>query len=719
MELLFEKINERLKHRGQLRVLLFLLIFAAGAACIYFSGSLIFELYSNRHEIQTRLVNGTISDARRIDKIGRTIEQTIGDISALMEERRFNEKQLIDLLNQRNSSNPCRYSLNFIFDDASAVQQKMTAPALTHTLDMLNVKVFDSPDAYAKRANISASDSSNGWKNACWSIEDQGVVVSYQRRFCLYDNNGRKVSAGMVSARLRIDDVQKAMAACDMGSYGYRFLIDRNGQAISHPIQKLLKESFNMLDYAAKSYSAGNNQLVHQVFRNHLPASIEEVNIISGQRSLIRFEPVASTGWVTGMTMLMDELSIPNRVLKESMLLVLTSFILLLLLVWIYLLIFSPSAAVFANRFMRYSWLISALFMIGLGCIWALQITRGNHSPYEDGCITSHAQIESFMHQQMRKTLPFGAGKENFIRTGLFIRSAHLSESIESIDLTGFLWQRIPQEMDLEQCSGFRFPDEIETKKEELFRIMENGTTIIGWNFFTRIRQDFKSRIYPFDRINVNLRMRQPKTLGSTLFIPDLDAYAMTSPSAKSLLVKNFQMHGWQIDNTYFRFNTDNSDSNINYGRQAAMGGAGLEELVMVISISRDWIGSFVSVLIPVIAIFSILYSSIYMITNDADGRKVFNFDAMRTSAIGSAFTLFLVIAIQNIRGTIIPEEILYVEKIYFLIYFAILANVVIAIRVTEKRGFFLSHKNGFIVRYLFWPLYMALLYVITLIEFY
>ena len=149
------------------------------------------------------------------------------------------------------------------------------------------------------------------------------------------------------------------------------------------------------------------------------------------------------------------------------------------------------------------------------------------------------------------------------------------------------------------------------------------------------------------------------------------------------------------------------------------MGGAGLEELVMVISISRDWIGSFVSVLIPVIAIFSILYSSIYMITNDADGRKVFNFDAMRTSAIGSAFTLFLVIAIQNIRGTIIPEEILYVEKIYFLIYFAILANVVIAIRVTEKRGFFLSHKNGFIVRYLFWPLYMALLYVITLIEFY
>ncbi|MEI8033387.1 MAG: hypothetical protein WCH05_08585 [Chlorobiaceae bacterium] len=687
---------------------------AAFAVVVYFSVNLGFLLYSNSNAVNTRAIDGAKADSRKVDKLARSIEQTVRELTLAAGKGDGSEKTLIELLSDKRAGVSCRYSIIFLSGaDSSAFVKSVSSQGSARIRHLMDMKVIGKAGAPL----ASAPAIKEGWQKAGWDQSEKAVIVKYQRQLYTVSAAGRKVPAGVVSASISIDDFQKAIDYKSLGHDGCRFIVDGDGLTLDHPNKNLVINNFQLLNYAQENYTAANSNNLQRAFKDKAGVSIVDKNIINRQNTFLRLEPVASTGWFTGLELLADEVTVPDSVLKVQLMQLVGSLIVFFMLLGLYYVLQSSSTAAFHKRLSHYAWLASLLFTAGLIGLWVIQITRGSASPYEDNCITSVAQIEQFKKEQTGKAGLTQAAPPKFIQTGVMVSSAGISEPNETADVYGTIWQRIPAGMDPKEVTGFMFPDQVETKVYEIYRMEENGFTVIGWNFCTRLQQDFSSSLYPFDRINIKIRLRQPKKFESIVFIPDIASYKMISPSAKPMVPADFAIPGWRLDNTYFNFSEQSY--NIDYGRRALLGSHVMKDLVLNISLERDWLSTFISIMVPIFIIMGILFSGVYMITNDLDTRESFSFDAKEATAVGSAFTIFLVISIQSVRIQVIPVNVLYIEKIYFSIYFAMMLNVILAIAITRKRGFLCTYKHGLFFRYLYWPLYCGLFFLITFISFY
>ncbi|TCD47000.1 hypothetical protein [Chlorobium sp. N1] len=685
------------------------LTLAVAAATLYLGASFALLLHTNHKTIEARAVNGTMADARRIESYAREVERYTAELQEALEASPFDERRFVELVYRREADSPWKVSLELcLVDSASGLRRALEHKELEPVFRRLRLTLTER----ARPAETPKAAPAAGWQPARWDGRKHAMTAAYLLPIAPKEEQ----PIGWIQAGVQMEQLTSLLNRRDMGSYGYRFIAEREGALIAHPSRELLVRGFNILRHAAAAYSAGNAAAVAAAFRNGEPTTVLEPNELSRQPSLVRFEPVARTGWMSGVTLVTGELSVSDAVLKRRSLQLLSAAVALLLLSGLTLFLFSRSGPSLSG-IRRLSLLSTALLLAGLLALWTLQVARGKPSPYAEGCITTTLQVERHLEAERRQARRSGAPEPQAIETGILLRSARLDEASQTADLSGILWQRIPDGTDPALAEGLRFPDQIETRLQEEYRIREGGHTVVGRSFTTRIRQDFKTSLYPFDRLDITLRIRPPKDFSPVLFIPDLAAYKLLSPSARTLVADNFSVPGWRIDDTYFTLSRHTYG--IDYGQRLADGDRYLKDLVLNVSMGRDWVGTFVSVLIPVFVILTILYSGIRMITNDAEGRKRFNFDAMRTSVIGATLTLFLIFAVKNARGEVVAEDILYVEKIYFMIYFAILANIFIAIALTEEHRFPLfAYRNGLIFRYLYWPFYIGLLYLITLTSF-
>jgi hypothetical protein len=687
------------------------------AALVYLSAILAFELYSKDRELNVRAVTSAKADSRKIDKMARSIERTVRDVSLALGESGLNEKNLIDVLTVQRPNVPCRYSISFVSEaDSSAVCGKLSVSGRTRIHDLMGMRVVRKSDAGNGFPDAGLACMKDGWQKASWNKSEKAVILNCQQQLYIPTENGGKRLAGVVSGTISIDDFQKSLDYQNLGQYGYRFVVDGDGLILDHPERTLVVKNFKLLDYARSTYTPENSKNLLNAFKAKSGISIYDKNTINDQKTILRFEPVASTGWFIGLALLVDELTISDTSLKQQLMQLLTVFILFLLLSGLYFILLSSSTDVFLRRVKQYSWIVSCIFIAGLICVWALQITKGAVSPYEDKCITTSSQIEQFKKEQIAKVQLSQSAPPQFIQTGISVNSVSVSDPNETADVYGTMWQRIPAGMDPKQVSGILFPDQIETKLYETYRMEENGYVVIGWNFVTRLQQDLKSSLYPFDRHNIKIRMRQPKKFESIVFVPDIASYKITSPTANPMVPDNFSITGWKINNTYFNF-SEQSD-NIDYGRRTLMESPIAKDLSLNITIERDWLNSVISLMIPIFIIMVILFSGVYMITHDTNSES-FSFDAKEATAIGTAFTMFLVVSIQSVRIQVMALDILYIEKIYFMIYLAMLINVIFVIAITNQTGFLFTYKHGIFYRYLYWPMYSGIFYGITLFSFY
>ncbi len=696
------------------KTLLLVLIAATFAVALYLSVNLALLLYSNNNAVNTRAVNAAKGDARKVDRVARNIERAVKDLSLAAEKGGGDEKNLTDLLSSQRAGVACRYSISFLSEaDSTALCSKLSSAGRARIRQLMDMRVIGKSDA--RQAGGAALK--EGWQKAAWDQRQKAVKVSYQQPLYGASAAGRKVQTGVVSAKVSIDDFQTALNFQNPGQDACRFLVDGDGLALDHPTKSLVINNFQLLDYAKGNYTPANSKALQRAFKEREAVSISDKNIINKQNTLLRLEPVASTGWFTCFELLADEVTVSDSVLKQQLMQLLGAMTLSLVLSGLYYVLLSSSTEQLHKRLRHYSWFLSLLFTAGLIGLWVLQITKGAASPNEDNCITTTAQIEQFKNEQTGKAQLTQSAPPKFIQTGVMVSSAGISEPNETADVYGTIWQRIPAGMDVKEVTGFLFPDQVETKVYEIYRMEENGFTVVGWNFCTRLQQDFSSSMYPFDRISIKIRLRQPKKFESIVFIPDIASYKIISPTAKSMVPADFAIPGWRLDNTYFNFSEQSY--NIDYGRRTLLGSHVMKDLVLNINLARDWLSTFISLMIPIFIIMAILYSGVYMITNDLDTRESFSFDANEATAVGSAFTIFLVISIQSVRIQVIPVNVLYIEKIYFMIYLAMMLNVFLAVGITRKKGFLCSYKHGIFFRYLYWPLYCGLFFLITLISFY
>ena len=699
----------------RVKKVLILLTGIAFAVVMYFSVNLAFQYYSSNNSITTKAIDAARSGSRKIDSMARSIERTVGNIAFLAGKNEVNENDLIAALPDKSKNVPYRYSIKFLSDsESAAVYKRLSSLGSINTV--MEMTVTGKTDTNGELPHAELTDLKDGWQKTAWNKSNKAVLLNYQKRLYTTSGSGEKKLIGIVSAKISLDDFQKSLDFQSLGQYGYRFLVDGEGVMLDHPDKNLVINNFKLLDYAKSTYTAENSNNLLHAFKAKTGVSIFEKSIINGRKTIFRLEPVASTGWFAGIALIVDELGMSDGILKQQLMQLLSVVILFLGLLGLYFILLSSSSEAFHKRVKQYSWFVSCIFIAGLVCILALYISRGANSPYEDNCVTTSSQIEQYKKDQTDKALRTQSSPPQFIQTGITVNSLSVSEPNEMAEVYGTMWQRIPLGMDPKEVGGILFPDQIETKMYESFRMEENGFQVIGWNFCTRLQQDLKSSHYPFDRYNIKIRMCQPKKFGSTIFVPDIASYKITSPTANPMVSDGFSISGWNVNNTYFNFSEQ--PDNIDFGRRTLMESPSVKDLTLNITIERDWLSSVVSMMIPIFIIMVILFSGVYMITHETDAES-FSFDANEATAIGTAFTMFLVVTIQSVRIQVIPQGILYIEKIYFMIYFAMLINVIFVVAITKQSGFLFTYKHGIFYRYLYWPLYTGILYIITLISFY
>ncbi len=699
----------------KVKVVVRLLIGIAFALLMYFSINLAFQYFSANKSVSTKAVNTARSGARKIDTMAKGIERTVRDIAFVAGKKEVNENDLLTILTDKGKKIPCRYSISFFSDsESSAVYKRLVS--VDSLKSMVDMTVSETSDSSGGLPHSELAGMTDGWQKAAWNKSDKAVVLNYQQRLYTTSGSGEKKLIGAVSAKISVDDFLKSLDFQTLGQNSYRFLVSGDGVMLDHPDKDLVISNFKLLEHAKSTYTAENSSDLLHAFKAKAGASIFEKSIITGQKTLFRVEPVASTGWFVGIALIVDELTVPNGILKQQLMELLSAFIFFLALLGIYFILLSSSSEVFHKRIKQYSWVVSCLFIAGLVGILALYITKGANSPYEDNCITTFSEIDQYKKEQTDKALRTQSSPPQFIQTGITINSLSVSEPNEMAEVYGTMWQRIPLGLDPKEVGGILFPDQIETKMYESYRMEENGFLVIGWSFCTRLQQDLKSSLYPFDRYIVKIRMCQPKKFASIIFVPDLASYKITSPTTNPMVCDGFSISGWNVNNTYFNFSEQ--PDNIDYGRRTLVESPIVKDLALNITIEREWLSSVMSMMIPIFIIMVILFSGVYMITHENDAES-FSFDANEATAIGTAFTMFLVVTIQSVRIQVIPQGILYIEKIYFLIYFAMLINVIFVVAITKKSGFLFTYRHGIFYRYLYWPLYTGLFYIVTLASFY
>ncbi|MFW2372654.1 MAG: hypothetical protein ACN4GM_05985 [Gammaproteobacteria bacterium] len=213
---------------------------------------------------------------------------------------------------------------------------------------------------------------------------------------------------------------------------------------------------------------------------------------------------------------------------------------------------------------------------------------------------------------------------------------------------------------------------------------------------------------YPLEQERIGLRIIHKELDHNIVLTPDLDAYSIRSASLLPGLDKGAFISGWKLMSTYYELRQ--RDLNTNFGVGQAIERENFPVLYYNIGIQRNFIDAFISNLTPLIIVSVLLFFLLLLI------EKI---DTARVFSICVAMFFVIVFSHIDIRSKISAQEIFYLEYFFFLTYGSILYVALNAIGVLLESDNWLFRSHSRIPRLLFWPVFLVLILLVTMITFY
>ena len=551
-------------------------------------------------------------------------------------------------------------------------------------------------------------ESGAGWVPVYWGEAGGSMMATYA--VPVPGPGGEPMAVFNVD--LALDDISTLVGAAGFGASGYGFLVDTDGKIIAHPLDSVVLERRRlgpMLDGADGETLAA----LQRSLENGQRYVVDAPNPVTGQPSITVIEPVPGIGWFVGASFVKAEMELAGEHaldLDLRLVAAAVTWAVSAALVW---LVLGPGGD-WCRRVRASAVASGVALMAGTVALWVLQHEQGLSSPYHDAIVDSEASVAAYReeievhHRETHRPPPA------FVPTGLIVRALKMT-GLNEVRATGIIWQRYPADVPGSQ-RGFWFPDALSSTIEEIYRTREGDVEVVGWSFDARLRQDFDNRVYPFDDIDVRLRVRPGQTLGNTVLVPDLAAYDVLIPSARPFVASNITVPGWNVAQTWF--STQGHGYGMDYGLREADTIPQVRDLVLVTSLKRDWVNNFISVIIPVFVLILLAYGAVRMTSGDPDKVRVYDFKPMRMLFLGATFCLFLILATISLRNRVVSDAIIYIEQLYFLLYFMTFVNVFIAMRIADRGHRLLAFQDGRLVKAFYLPAILAAMFVITFIAF-
>lgn len=549
-----------------------------------------------------------------------------------------------------------------------------------------------------------------GWGEPYFGAATKTLVVGYAVPF-YRPGGGSKTPIGVARVNLSLDNVRELVSSVSLGQTGYGFLVSKGGVLLSYPVEEYVRRGRKMVDLARELNSPARVEMTERALRGQ-PSEGVSVSGVTRQAVWLTHQPIALNGWVFGMALFPEEVSLDAREQRRGLIRMLCCALLLA---------FAVSLIVFrverGAHFELWAVAITAglILACGISTVWWLTLRYPDRNGEQSVHVLDEAALQKFLkaHERMAP----GVAVPLQLETGMLVRTVRIIDANDVV-ITGSVWQHVPIDRPGEVKPGVEMPDAESIELRDAVTERRGASEITSWNFKATIREPSEwSRKYPFDRALLRLRMVPKASPVPVVLVPDLSAYQLLMPSELPGVEKSIVLPGWNLDHSYFSYTAQSLGTT---GAAPTGGGGQLPyDLSFNVVTARRFLDPFVSSVLPIIVIVCLLFA--LLLVGSKNNAKVAATGFKATDVLRASVTLLFpaLVAQVNLRSRIGATEIIYIEYFYFILYVAILAVSANALTFTLKASGVSQVRDNLIPKLAFWPSILGACFAVTLIFLY
>jgi hypothetical protein len=317
-----------------------------------------------------------------------------------------------------------------------------------------------------------------------------------------------------------------------------------------------------------------------------------------------------------------------------------------------------------------------------------------------------------------------------YVETGVYLQSIEFDDA-NNVQISAYVWQHYLKGSHKGISRGFVLPEADSPHIEEVYRdlvepsdlgcaieevSLRDCDEVVGWYASATVRQEFDYSLFPLDSQQVWLRMWHKSFRENVILTPYFESYTFLNPKLLPGIQHGFVLPGWNIEESWFSLNNLVFDTN--FGDRSTQGQQHKSELYYNVNIRRQFLGPFVSTLIPVVVIAMLMYLLVLISTKSSKASEWLGFTA--NDVVLGLSALFFVAAINHseLRKSLQSSDIMYFEYFYLVLYVMLLYVAVSSVYIAKNEAVEGADEN-FMEKFLYWPVLSMALFLITFVIFF
>jgi hypothetical protein len=360
--------------------------------------------------------------------------------------------------------------------------------------------------------------------------------------------------------------------------------------------------------------------------------------------------------------------------------------------------------------------LISLALLIVLCGIWVGVYTAPPTPDPADTVVTTPGEVKRYLEAYVPDPEP-GDEPPVFIPTGLYIESVEFKGPYDVL-VSGYIWQRYANDLPQDLDKGFVMPEAQSVSSSEAYRARQGNEELIGWSFQATLREQFDYQRYPLGRHQIWLQLWHKDFERNVYLAPDLEAYTSLAPATLPGLDSDLVLENWDILQSFFSYRANRY--NANFGIQGLRRDQLQPELYYNISIKRHLLSALISRLTVPIVILIQLFVIVIVIGRDSKRLELFGVRPGAVIFTCAAFFFAVLVSQNALRSELEATGIVYLESLYLLTYFVILAVAINSVLLVAQPNLrlFRDYDNIW-AEVSYWPTILLTMCVITFLTFY
>jgi hypothetical protein len=511
-----------------------------------------------------------------------------------------------------------------------------------------------------------------------------------------------KMPMGVVPSDISLDHLTASLKELDLGLGGYGILFSEQQNLISHPVFSHVREMENLRELVSEAEFAYLSKIAG-CFESDLDYLFFNGETLDNSEHYAACTKVPYTNWTLITRMSSDMFYMDRDERRQNNIHIIAwgaaSFIFLILLM---------------TKLRKLTWtqnnvLLSLTLILSTSLVLEFARSFKTLEQSDNVVITTQAQREAFSSSYSDRLETMHVAKPEYVATGLFVESLEFVNA-NNVHLTGHAWQKLNVQQRLFIEPKLAFNHTVNSQITEAYRKdLQDGGLLVGWHFSIETRQQFDYSKYPFDHKSIELSFNEADMGGNVILVPDLESYEKLSKMDNPAVSPDIVLDEWQLKSSYFKYRFESY--NTNFGLDTFFNQNVAPELNYNINIEREFIGPFVTTLLPVMVMVCLLYACVVSM-------KYTPYGDLRNNITAVVFTILL--AHYSIREHLQIDEVVYFEIFYFLLYLVSSIFMLIAhqyYKAKEETGDGRVYKR--IANIWFWPVMTISIFIITILTYY